>query len=72
MSKTERLLKLASLSNTERKKRRKDTDLSDVEIKEFTHGTYICTHHLNQNGKITAPICATITTLDCGYVIVEE
>lgn len=72
MTKTERLLKLASLSNTERKKRRKDTDLSDVEIKEFEHGTFIFVTHMNQNGSVTQEIAATLTCADTGYVIVEK
>lgn len=72
MTKTEKLLKLASLSNTERKKRRKDKDLSDVEIKDFEHGTYIYVSHMNQNGNVTSSVCATLTTLDCGHVIVKE
>ena len=72
MTKTEKLLKLASLSNKERKLRRKDPDLSDVEIKDFENGTYICSRHLNQNGSLTNSICATLTTLDCGHVIVKE
>lgn len=72
MTKTERILKLASLPHSERKRRRKDKDLSDVEIKDFKHGSYICCHHLNQNGGLVWDICATITTLDCGCVIVDE
>lgn len=72
MTKTERILKLASLSHSERKRRRKDIDLSDVAIKDFPHGSYVCVHHLNQNGGLVRDICATLTTLDCGHVIVEE
>jgi hypothetical protein len=72
MTKTEKFLKLASLSNKERKARKKDKNLDDVVIKKFSHGTYICTHHLGQNGSLTSKICNTLTTCDCGHVIVED
>ena len=72
MTKTEKILKLASLSHDERKSRVNDEDLSDVDIKEFPTGTFIYIHHLGQNGGLVRDICSTITTLDCGAVIVDS
>lgn len=72
MTKTEKLLRFASLSNSERKRRRKDLDLSDVKIKDFEHGTYIFATHMNQNGSVTSDIAATLTCADTGHVIVKD
>lgn len=73
MTKTEKLLKLASLSNSERKRRYKQKEsLEDVQIRKFDHGTFIYIFHLGQNGSITSKIAQTLTTCDCGHVIVEE
>jgi hypothetical protein len=48
------------------------TRLKQRILKDFEHGSYIYANHLNQNGGLVIDICATLTTLDCGHVIVEE